>query len=174
MRKGLKALHLIGVAMFLGSILAHISVGLIPGVQTETEAALFARQAISAATLSVTLPGLGLMLLTGAALYAKGGLRLGGRRWLLLHAGAGALIALNAALVLAPTGREPLGLAEQAAAGGGAAGPGPAAGAAWARLHALEAREALFGAVNVTLALAAIAIAVVKPRLGARRTPTGS
>jgi hypothetical protein len=65
MYKIAKALHLVGLAMFLGSILGHISVGFVPGAKDRAEAMLFGRQAIEIATWSLTVPGLALLVVTG-------------------------------------------------------------------------------------------------------------
>ena len=58
MYKFLKVIHILGVAMFLGSIFAHIATGHVPGAADNPPAMLFARQAIELATRYVTLPGL--------------------------------------------------------------------------------------------------------------------
>lgn len=158
MIKLVKALHLLGVAMFLGSILGHVTVGFIPGASEDPGTALVARQAIELATSSLTMPGLLLLLVTGSAmlLHARHGLL--ARRWMLLHALIGILILLNAIFVLYPTGQEAIEAAVRVAAGD------------WpmARLLALEGREAAFGAANLTLSLVALFVAVLKPRLGRR------
>ncbi len=40
MLKFVKALHLIGMVMFLGSILGHITLGFVPGAQDDAHTAL--------------------------------------------------------------------------------------------------------------------------------------
>ena len=65
MLKFVKALHLIGVVLFFGSILGHITVGFVPGAKDDPQTALIAREAISVATTYLTMPGLVLLLLTG-------------------------------------------------------------------------------------------------------------
>jgi hypothetical protein len=44
MYKVAKALHLLGLAMFLGSILGHVSIGFVPGTKDQAQAMLFGRQ----------------------------------------------------------------------------------------------------------------------------------
>ncbi len=156
MHKLLKSLHLLGAIMFFGSVLGHVTTGFIPAAKTDPQTALVVRQAIDVATTYLTIPGLVLLLVTGPAIVVKGKLPILGTRWLMLHAVFGLLIAVNAAFVLLPTGQELLQAASQAATGT----PSPE------RLHAIEGREATFGAVNVLLCLAMVFIAVVKPRLG--------
>lgn len=156
MLKAIKVLHLLAVVLFFGSILGHVALGFVPDARSDPQTALFVRQAITVATESLTLPGLALLLLTGAAMGLKGRLRILRLRWLTLHGLIGLLIAANALVVLVPLGQELV-----AAASRGAGGIWPPEGFA-----ALEAREAAFGAVNVLLCLAALLVAVVKPRLG--------
>jgi hypothetical protein len=57
MYKLAKALHFLGLAMFLGSILGHICVGFVPGAKDQAEAMLFGRQTIEIATWSLTIRG---------------------------------------------------------------------------------------------------------------------
>ncbi len=50
MLKVFKAIHILGVAMFLGSIFAHIAAGQVPGAASDPQAMLFARQTIGLTT----------------------------------------------------------------------------------------------------------------------------
>jgi len=50
-----KALHFLGVAMFLGSILGHVSIGFVPGAHDQAQAILFGRQAVGDDLLDVAL-----------------------------------------------------------------------------------------------------------------------
>ena len=152
----LKAMHLLGVVLFFGSILGHVALGFLPEAGSDPQKALFVRQAIEMATEALTLPGLALLLLTGAAMGLRGRLRVLRFRWMTLHAAIGLLILTNAVLVLAPLGRE---LVVVASYGAGGAWPPET-------FTALEGREAVFGAVNVVLCFVALFIAVLKPRFG--------
>lgn len=156
MTRAAKALHLVGLAMFLGSILGHITLGLVPSVADDPAALLFTRQAIEIATWALTISGLALLVATGLFMTLRGRLGVFRVRWLTLHQAIALLIVLNAAIVLVPVGAELL--ATAASVADGIAGR-PAMAAA-------ETREAAFGAVNVVLALATIFLAVLKPRLG--------
>lgn len=157
MLKFVKALHLLGVVMFFGSILGHVSVGLVPGARDDPQTALVVRQAIDVATNSLTVPGLVLLLFTGIFMIVKGKLPIFKMRWLTLHAIFGLLIVLNAAFVLYPIGQELLETASLAAMGA----------LPMEQLHAIEGREAAFGAANLLLCLIMVFIAVVKPRIAA-------
>ncbi|MHA1152839.1 MAG: DUF2269 family protein [Alphaproteobacteria bacterium] len=156
MPKFVKAVHLLGVVMFFGSILGHITVGLVPGAKDDPQTALIVREAIAVATAYLTLPGLTVVLFSGIFMIVKGKLPILKIRWLTLHALFGLLIALNAAFMLYPTGRELLQTASQVVAGA----------LPMERLHAIEAREAAFGAANLLLCLLMVFIAVIKPRFG--------
>ena len=151
-----KALHLLGLTLFLGSIFGHIALGVLPGPAEDAAAALFARRAIEASTWALTLPGLALLAVTGLFLTLRGGLGFGRRRWLTLHQAIWLLIAVNAALVLVPGGSA---LLQEATAIAGGTG-------SLETFLALATRESRFGAVNVALALAAVFLAVLRPRLG--------
>jgi hypothetical protein len=156
MYKVAKALHLLGLAMFLGSILGHISIGFVPGAKDQAQAMLFGRQAIEIATWSLTIPGLTLLAVTGLFMTFRGGL---GLRWLTMHQIIGALILLNAAFILVPVGGDLLDLASKIIQGSGSI----------EAFAMLAGRERTFGAANLVLALVTIFIAVLKPALGQSR-----
>lgn len=66
-------IHIVGVAMFFGSILARVTAGLIPGAADSPPAMLAARQAIALANWYVTIPGLILAVVSGAFMVANAG-----------------------------------------------------------------------------------------------------
>lgn len=154
MYKFFKILHVIGVAMFLGSIFAHIATGRVPGAADNSPAMLFARQAIELATRFVTVPGLALAIVSGALMIASASRGFLKQRWLLLHLAAVAAIGAITVTVMIPVGQELVAAAKAVAAG--AMTPDAFAASAM--------REHLFGAVNILLALAAIVLGVTKPR----------
>lgn len=156
MYRALKVLHLLGLALFLGSVLAHVSVNAIPNIASDPTTLLIGRQAIEAATRFVTLPGLVLAIVSGVGLTLVGRHGFGRRRWLTLHQAIGLLILLNALLFLAPIGREAEAAARALVAGSGAIDA----------VLAIAGRERVFGPINVVLTLATIVLAVFRPRLG--------
>jgi hypothetical protein len=156
MYKAFKILHIIGLALFLGSIFAHIAAGRVPGAETEPAAMLFARQAIDLATRYVTLPGLALAILSGIVMLLRGpagGLK---RRWLLAHLALAAVIASVTFIVMIPAGREILATALAISAGGKSVDA----------FSAVALPEHIWGGVNILLILIAVAIGAAKPRLG--------
>ena len=154
MYKVAKALHFLGLAMFLGSILGHISIGFVPGAKDQAQVMLFGRQAIEIATWSLTIPGLALLGVTGLFMTFHGGLGFGRRRWLTMHQIIGALILLNAVV-----GGDLVDLASKIIQGSGSI----------EAFVTLAGQERTFGAANLVLALATIFIAVLKPALGQSR-----
>jgi hypothetical protein len=154
-----KALHFVGLAMFLGSILGHVTVGFVPGAKDQAQAMLFGRQAIEIATWSLTVPGLALLFVTGLFMTFRGGLGFGRRRWLTVHRIIGALILLNAALILVPVGGDLLDAASKIVEGGGSR----------EAFATLAGRERMFGAANLVLALATVFVAALKPAFGQSR-----
>ncbi len=155
MYKFFKVIHILGVAMFLGSIFAHIATGQVPGAADNPPAMLFGRQAIELATRYVTLPGLVIAILSGALMVARGYPGSFKQRWLAPHVAAAAAIAAITAMVMIPVGHDLV-----AAAKAMVAGTMTAEGFA-----ASSVREHLFGAVNIFLAFAAIVLGIAKPRL---------
>ncbi len=155
MYKFLKVIHILGVAMFLGSIFGHIATGQVPGAANNPPAMLFARQAIELATRYVTLPGLVIAILSGASMVASGYPGSFKQRWLVPHVAAAAAIAAITVAVMVPVGHD-LVAAAKAVVAGTMTPEGFAASAV---------REHLFGAVNILLAFAAIVLGIVKPRL---------
>lgn len=149
MRTVLKIVHLTAMAVFIGSIPAHI---VLAGVADPVAAASFAalQEGKMATIRALTLPGLAVTVVSGLALAWQG--RAFHRRWVRAKVALSALIAINGALVLTPTG--------QAIAA--AAREGVSSGTVPAVLAALETREAAFGAVNLLLILAVIVVAVRK------------
>ena len=145
----LKIVHLLGLALFLGSIAGHIHLG--QGVAPGDVAYAWAQAAKYDSTTALTIPGLMLTVASGAALVvARRDVRR--RRWLWAKVALSVLVGLNGALILAPIGRR---LAEAAAFS--ASGP---------VLDSLSRLESLFGAANLLMTLIVIALAVVRPRLG--------
>lgn len=142
MRTGLKVVHLLGFAAFLGSVFGHIFLGRFPAPEPGQLALLMEVKHVSTGV--VTMPALLLTMASGLAL-AWTGPGFGG--WLRLKLGLAVLVMANGALLLRPIGAE---IARQAALGQAIA---PLAG-----------RESLLGAVNLALALGILVIAVSRVR----------
>ncbi len=120
MYRALKIAHLLGLALFLGSVFSHVVAAALGGAPGSPEF-LPARAEIAAATRALTLPGLGLAVLSGVgmALVAPGLRR---QRWLWLHAALAGLVVASSVALVAPAGRQALAGAEAFAAGGAGGG----------------------------------------------------
>lgn len=155
MNKLLKIGHLIGLALFVGSVCGHILLGKI--VDPDTDLAAFAAlmQAKRVNVQVLTIPGLGLMLLTGFTLMVRRGVRPTRDLWLGAKLLLVTLITLNGLLILGPLSGDMATVAQNAVQ----------AGVLPAGFAAMEQREALFGAVNMTMILAVIGLAAAKPAL---------
>jgi Predicted integral membrane protein (DUF2269) len=154
-----KALHFVGLAMFLGSILSHVSLGFVPGTRDPAQAMVFWRQGIEIATDSLTVPGLALLVLTGIFMVGWGGSRFTRQGWLIVHLTIGLLIVLIATFVMLPVGIQSLDQAIMLRRGVGS----------METFSALIQRERIFGAISIVLALLSILIVTLKPRLGQSR-----
>ena len=152
-----KAFHMIGLALFLGSILGHAVMSAVPGAGSEARATLVTRQAIEVATLYLTLPGLALLVLSGLVMTFRGGFGFGRLRWLTLHQIFALVIIANATFVLLPAGNALISVAK-----------GWVAGGTGAEYQAIAVRESIAGAINILLAVAAVFVAAIRPRLGSR------
>jgi hypothetical protein len=152
MDRSLKFVHLVGMALFLGSIAVYIALS--PWAKADSlDRLLFARQVIALGTSCITLPALWLTVAAGFVM----GLRLRprfGAGWVRFKLIAGVLMLLNSHLLVAPAVRAAVVAAEASARAGTLL---PAFGTA-------AAQESLAGAVNVLMALAAAAVGVWKPR----------
>lgn len=150
MRNLLRFVHFIALAVFLGSVGGHILLGALTG-EPGSDAFLTMVTAKRDSATYLTLPALAVTLASGTAL-ALSGPGLTKARWLRLKVGLAVLVTLNGALLLAP-------LAERIAAE--AARPAP-------MLAASLRQESVFGAINLALVLTIFALAVFRPRLGAK------
>ncbi len=144
MKKLLKTLHFIGLAIFFGSIAAYIFFGSqIP--KNDLAALTLNRQWVASATAYLTIPAMWLVGLTGLLMSGKPK-----RRWLWIKLVTFAVIALNTHLFIFPAI-----LASLSFVGGNPD-----------LFSAAMQREAGFGALNVLLILTLIGIATFKPPLG--------
>jgi hypothetical protein len=152
--KSLKLIHLLGLALFLGSVFGHIATGALPGAGTP--AFIAARENISLLTRVLTLPGLGLAMASGVAMVLSTRMKLIRARWVLLHATLAIVVVLLTVLIVAPAGKRVLAAARTGTESAIQAG-------LWT--------EHLFGAANIVLVVAVMAVAIWRPRLTRRIPP---
>jgi hypothetical protein len=153
MYRFLKVAHLLGLAMFLGSVLGHI----VDGLQAGPPGALSflsARQSIALATQLLTAPGLLLLIVSGFAMSAAARPSPWRKPWILVHAGLGLVITGVTFVCLVPTGQT---LLQDAVRLARAPDPG-----VYARVLALKDLESVAGAVNLALTIVVICVGVWK------------
>jgi hypothetical protein len=150
-----KTCHLIGLALFLGSILGHIVAGAAGGAPG-TASFLYAREHIALATQFLTLPGLAIAVVSGGALAAMSRLSPLRQHWLAAKIGLTIVILVNSALFVAPAGARAL---------AGAVALSKGESGAMADILAASRVEQIAGAVNIILILAIVLLGVFKPRL---------
>jgi hypothetical protein len=151
----LKVCHLIGLTLFLGSILGHIAASMAAG-EPGSAGFLYAREQIAFATRVLTLPGLFLAIASGIALARvsrQSPLRV---RWLAAKVALTVAIAINSIVFVAPSGARVL-------AGTVALSRGEPV--ALAQIVADQKAETIAGTANVVMILAIVLLGVIKPRL---------
>ena len=146
----LKVLHLMGLVLFLGSIFGHIVAGILGGGPVSGDRFLAAPQFL-------TLPGLGLLLLSGVGLWLMSW-SVKNSRWLGVHMGLAALVTLIAFVVVLPAGAEMMALASTDMV------------ANMEKIVAANRFEDIGGAVNVLLILIITGLGVAKPRWARKRS----
>lgn len=152
MRNVLRLLHLAGLAAFLGSILTYIVITeALRGA--EPAAYAFARRAITLGTYYLTVPGMWLVIFTGAAMALKE-MALLNTRWVRIKVFTAFVIALNAHFMVLPAVNGAL----------SAALASVDKGAMSVEYHNYYLQESIFGALNVVLIFVAAAAGVWKFR----------
>ena len=152
----LKVLHLMGLVLFLGSIFGHIVAGILGG-PVSGDRFLAAREHIAAATQFLTLPGLGLLLLSGVGLWLMGW-SVKNSRWLGVHMGLAVMVTLIAFVVVLPAGADMMALASTDMV------------ANVEKIVAANRFEDIGGAVNVLLILIITGLGVAKPKWARKRS----
>jgi hypothetical protein len=148
-------LHMLGLTMFVGSILGSIVLSLGSPATGDPSRVVFAWRAIGAANAYLTIPGLALMIVTGLLLVPAQRRSPRQERWLVLKIAAVAAIVIVAATLIEPSEDQ---LRELA-------GSLPDA-AARATFMEVAARQQIYGAMNLALVALVSVLAVLKPRLG--------
>lgn len=153
----LLVLHLLGLTMFLGSILGSIVLSLGAPATGDPHAVVFAWHAIGAANTFLTVPGLLLMVASGLLLIPTQGRSPRHERWLALK-----ILAVLAIIVVAATLIEP---SEEQLRQLSTALPDLGARAVF-----MDAaiRQQIYGVINLALVVLASVLGVFKPGLGGK------
>lgn len=158
MAKVTKIVHLIAMAVFVGSIPGHIVLGALGDPTANPAAFADYHAAKHALTQVLTVSGLTLTVLSGTmlAIMRRELLK---QRWLRIKIALVVLITLNAALFLVPLSGALAELAQTAVT----------QGTLPPEFDGLAAREGITGAVNLAMIVAVIALAVARPGRTAQR-----
>ncbi|CAA7612192.1 hypothetical protein [Magnetospirillum sp. SS-4] len=152
MRPSLKFLHILGIALFLGSLPGHIVLGgVLPGGDIPALGIMFSRRIVLILTLAATIPGL--VLAVGSGLMLRSRLSPPRPSWLGWHMRAGLTVLAVGLLVITPQVFALAGMAAELA-------EDRFDPAAWGRAKLIED---VAGTVNLLLALATMALACFKP-----------
>lgn len=152
----LRWVHITALCVFLGSIPAHISIGILADHAHGYDAFAVHHQIKLALTKGQTLAGLAIVVVSGLLLWSKQR-RILSARWFRVKLALVALIAANGGAILTPLAAEMAVMAQSAAE----------TGILSADFAALKLRESLAGAVNLLAILVAVYLGVARPRLGA-------
>ena len=149
MQRILRIVHFLALATFLGSIFGHIVLARM--AVADPAAALPLLQGKLAMVHALTLPGLGLLALTGAGLALLTRAPGRTRRWLIAKLCLVLAVGANGVLVLTPISAQQVELARATL------------GTLPPEFHALALREHIAGGLNLLAVAAIIALAVFRP-----------
>ena len=153
-----KVIHLLGVVLFFGSILAHTAASIFASADPDARTFFIVRQLMQAETNFLLIPGLALIILSGIAMIVLGKLQIKKLRWLTVHIITGGLVTLNALFILLPVGFELLEGSGQLVQGV----------ISMEQLESAKNRESIFGAINVIFCLILLITGTIKPKPGAK------
>lgn len=153
MDKTLKLAHLVGLALFLGSVAGHILLYVLAVRAADLQSFAVLMQAKYMSVRVLTLPALVFTLVTGVPLMVRQQLTPNKAKWMAAKLALVALITLNGIFVLLPVARDLAASAQTAAM----------TGSIPASFAELERRETLFGDVNLAMILAVIGLSVLRP-----------
>ncbi|MDH5391798.1 MAG: DUF2269 family protein [Gammaproteobacteria bacterium] len=150
LRNGLKVLHILGLVVFLGSIITFIIASELSN-ESDLAGLVFARELISTGTLIITIPSMWLVIVTGTGMAIISA-RLK-QTWVRIKFVVSIIIAINAHAFVMSAVKEATLLAKTSLQKG------------IIHVDYLQAytEESMFGAINVLLILSLIIIAVFKP-----------
>jgi len=153
MKNTFKLLHLIGLVMFMGSILSFIAMNKFVGASTDAMLISHQRQFVSAITWALTIPGMWILIIAGSLTALTGKYRLIEHRWLITKLALAALILINGTFFIAPLVSQVTSIAEQSAI----------QGQLLPTYMPLKTKEDMYGIANFLMILIVIFLAIFKP-----------
>jgi len=151
----LRLMHLLGLTMFVGSILGTIVLSLGAPATGDPNAVVFAWRAIGSANTLLTIPGLAITIVTGVLLVPTQDRSPGRERWATIK-----ILAVLAIVVIAVALIE---LSEDKLRDLSRSLHDPAARAAFTEVAVTQGTH---GAINLALVILGSVLAILKPRLG--------
>ncbi len=153
MRNLSKVLHLIGLVMFMGSILSFIAMNSFVGASTDAVLISHQRQFVSTITWALTIPGMWILVIAGCLTALSGKYVLTEHRWLAGKLVLAVLILINATFFISTLVGQVTGIAEQSAI----------QGQLLSTYMPLKAKEDMYGIANFLMILVSILLAIYKP-----------
>lgn len=161
MYRFLKLLHIIGFALFFGSILAHIIEGRVQPTTVAPAVLVYAYDTISLGNLAVTVPGLALAVLSGIGMVGVRRRELPRQRWFQVHASLGGVLIATSAVVYNAGER----LKDAAAV----LASGQASQAILASITSAEQLQRYVGLLNIVIVVVSVSVAVAQSRVAGRQ-----
>lgn len=152
--KHFKFLHIIGLCLFISSLIIYFSVNFIPGAKQSEVVILNNRHLINLATWGLGTPGLILLFFSGLMMIMRSGAHFERRRWLILHLIVAAITMTISAVALTPLGSEIYSVAQIL----------PQDPGIISEYIALKKIETILAALVLVFALIAIYLPMTKPR----------
>lgn len=153
MKNTFKLLHLIGLVMFLGSILSFIAINKFVGANPDATLIFHQRQFVSAITWTLTIPGMWILVIAGGLTALTGKYRLIEHRWLIAKLVLAALILVNGTFFIPPLVAQVTSIATQ----------GAIQGQLLPTYIPLKVKEDMYGIANFIMILIAIILAIFRP-----------
>lgn len=156
MAKILRIMHLLGFAMFLGSIIGYVVVGGMIEKSTNLEVVSFAKSFVYLGTRIITVPGMWILILTGILLSYSSGYKIGANGWLKAKLLISLLIILNGTFLIVPATKELAHIADDSVVKG-ALNP---------NMSKFQMREDIFGTINVIGIFANLILVTIFRKIG--------
>ena len=161
MYRFLKFLHLVGFALFLGSILAHIVEVRVQPSDVAPSVLAYVYDTVSLSNLAITLPGLALAVLSGIGMTAVRRRELPSQRWFWVHAGLGVVLIATSAVIY--------NAGERLKAAAAVLASGQAGQAVLANAASAEQVQRYVGLLNTVIVVVSVSLAVTQSRAAGRQ-----
>lgn len=156
MAKILRIMHILGLVMFLGSIIGYIVVNGMAVKSTNLEVVSFAKYFVYFGTRIITVPGMWILILTGILLSYSSGYKIRANGWLKAKLLISLFIILIATFLIVPATKELAHIASDSVVKG-ALNP---------NMSKFQMREDIFGTINVIGIFANLILVTIFRKIG--------